>query len=84
MCATYEIPAGAMRGMNRSMVPALISMLGTCAFRLLYVFTYFPAHRSVETLVMVYPLSWVMTCIVMNTACQLVFRSAEKKIAAQV
>lgn len=79
MCATYEIPAGAMRGMNRSMVPALISMLGTCAFRLLYVFTYFPAHRSVETLVMVYPLSWVMTCIVMNTACQLVFRKAEKK-----
>ena len=50
------------------MVPALISVLGTCAFRLLYVGTWFPAHRSLENLLQIYPLSWILTGIAMNTA----------------
>ena len=68
LCATYEVTAGALRGMNRSMVPALISILGTCAFRLLYVFFIFPMHRSIGALLLVYPISWVLTGIAMNTA----------------
>lgn len=68
LCATYEIPAGALRGMNRSMVPALISILGTCAFRLLYVLAIFPLNRTPEMLMLVYPLSWVLTGVAMNTA----------------
>lgn len=79
LCATYEIPAGAMRGMNRSMVPALISVLGTCAFRLLYVFLFFPAHRSIENLILVYPASWVLTGVAMNVAYFLVRRKAFAK-----
>lgn len=68
LCATYEVTAGALRGMNRSMVPALISVLGTCAFRLLYVFTIFPLNRTPEMLMLVYPLSWIITGVAMNTA----------------
>ena len=80
LCATYEIPGGSMRGMNRSLAPAIISTLGTCAFRLAYVFFFFPAHRSVETLVQVYPLSWILTCVVMNTAHALVLRRAFRTV----
>ncbi len=76
MCATYEIPGGALRGLNRGLVPALISMLGTCAFRLIYVSFIFPMNRTPETLMMVYPLSWVLTCIAMNTAFFIVYRKA--------
>lgn len=68
LCATYEVPAGALRGMNRSMVPALISILGTCAFRLLYVFAVFPMNRTPEMLMLVYPISWVITGVAMNIA----------------
>ncbi|MBQ1290688.1 MAG: MATE family efflux transporter [Lachnospiraceae bacterium] len=76
MCGTYEIPGGALRGLNRGLVPALISMLGTCAFRLIYVFLIFPSHRTPEALILVYPLSWVLTCIAMNTAYFIVYRRA--------
>jgi len=76
LCATYEIPGGCMRGMNRSMVPAMISVLGTCAFRLLYVLVFLPTHRSVETLMLVYPLSWILTCAAMNAAYLIVRRRA--------
>ena len=74
LIGTYEIPGGVLRGLNRSLVPALISVLGTCAFRLLYLFTYFPAHRTVETLLTVYPASWILTGVVMNVALALVWR----------
>ena len=80
LCSTYELPAGALRGLNWSIVPALISMLGTCAFRLLYVLTYLPAHRSMETLIKVYPISWVLTGVVMNAAYLVVSRRAFRQL----
>ena len=68
LCATYEITGGALRGMERSSIPALISIFGTCAARLLYVHSVFPLHRTPEMLLLVYPVTWVLTTIAMNTA----------------
>ena len=68
LCATYEITAGALRGMDRSTIPALISIFGTCAARLLYVQVFFPLHRTVEVLILVYPVTWILTCLLMNGA----------------
>ncbi len=81
ICGSYEISGGALRGLNRSMVPALISVLGTCAFRLLYVGLWFPQHRSLETLLLVYPFSWVVTSIAMQTAYFIVRRRAFRETA---
>ena len=74
LVGSYEITAGALRGLNHSMVPALISVIGTCAFRLTYVFFIFPAHRSFLGLILVYPLSWILTGTAMNIAYQIVRR----------
>ena len=68
LCATYEITGGALRGMNRSAIPALISIFGTCAARLAYVQFFFPLYRSPEVLILVYPVTWVLTTIAMNSA----------------
>ena len=68
LCATYEITGGALRGMDRSAVPALISIFGTCAARLAYVAYIFPMHRTPEVLILVYPVTWVLTTIAMNSA----------------
>ncbi len=81
ICGSYEISGGALRGLNRSMVPALISVLGTCAFRLLYVGIWFPQHRSLETLLLVYPFSWVVTSIAMQTAYFIVRKRAFRETA---
>ena len=68
LVGTYEISAGALRGINRGLVPALISVIGTCGFRMLYLFAIFPMYRSPAALMMVYPFSWILTGIAMNTA----------------
>ena len=44
--------------------------------RKIYVFLIFPSHRTPEALMLVYPLSWVLTCIAMNTAYFIVYRRA--------
>ena len=81
LCGTYEITAGALRGINRSMIPAIISILGTCLVRLIYVFTIFPIFGTVEALILVYPITWVITGTAMNTAYFLVRKKAFAEIA---
>ncbi len=79
LCGTYEITAGALRGMNRSMVPAVISVLGTCLVRLLYVFFVFPQFNTPAALIMVYPVTWVITGICMNAAYLIARRDMEQQ-----
>ena len=61
LIASYEVSGGCLRGMNYSLFPTIISILGTCVFRLIYVFAYIPSHHTFESLFHVYPLSWLLT-----------------------
>ncbi len=61
LIASYEVTGGCLRGMGHSLTPTVISILGTCVFRLIYVFTYIPTHHTFESLFHVYPLSWILT-----------------------
>ena len=67
LIGTYEISGGCLRGMNKSLSPALISIFGTCVFRLIYVFTYIPTHHTFSALFHVYPLSWIITGLITIT-----------------
>lgn len=70
----YEISGGAIRGMNHSLAPAMISILGTCAFRLFYVLVIFPHFNTPEMLLWVYPFSWILTAVVMLSCFFLIYR----------
>ncbi len=59
MC-TYEVSGGAMRGMGYSMLPAIITIFGTCVFRLAWVATVFAHVKSYIMLMAVYPASWAV------------------------
>ena len=63
-----EICSGCMRGYGRSMVPALICMLGICGVRIGWVFTAFRANSTFPTLLTAYPLSWIVTGIALAVA----------------
>lgn len=61
--ASYEVPAGALRGMGVSMLPAIITVAGTCVLRIVWVETVFAADPTFATLTTVYPVSWIVTGI---------------------
>lgn len=65
---TIDIISGAMRGYGESLTPALIALVCICGVRIAYIFTYFASHRSFTTLMLAYPISWIITVIVISAA----------------
>lgn len=63
----YEVTSAAMRALGRSLTPALIVMGGTCVLRVIWV-ALFPADGSFTMLLSVYPVSWMLTNILMFIA----------------
>ena len=61
VCSLYEIPAGVLRGTGRAVLPAADMMVGTCAFRIVWIMMVFRAHPSPEALFHAFPLSWLAT-----------------------
>ncbi len=66
LCNLYEIPAGCLRGRGHSLYPAVATMLGTCAFRVLWIFTFFRLNPTLSMLYHVFPLSWIATILLVN------------------
>lgn len=55
--------SGCMRGYGYSMPPAMVTLIVICSVRLIWVYTAFPLSPTYETLMMVYPLSWIITML---------------------
>lgn len=68
LTGTYEISAGAMRGMGVSLLPSIITFMGTFVFRIIWVNTAFKIYNSITGLLIVYPISWVLIGITMMIA----------------
>lgn len=63
ICNLYEIPAGVLRGSGHALYPAVSTMIGTCAFRIIWIFTAFRAAPSLPMLYHAFPLSWAATIL---------------------
>ena len=59
--STYEVTAGALRGMGWSILPTVVVIIGSCVLRIVYVFTLFPLLGSFEALMNIYPVTWIVT-----------------------
>lgn len=68
LCGIMDLIPGALRGMGRSAVPMLLSVIGTVGTRIIWIYLIFPAHRSLAVLFISYPVSWLAT-IIMQAAC---------------
>lgn len=58
-----ELVSGCLRGIGYSSVPAIICVVGICGIRVFYVYLIYPSMVSFSNLMMVYPISWVVTVL---------------------
>ena len=65
ICCFYEIPAGFLRGTGHSTLPAVLTVLGTCVLRIIWIFTVFQYYHTLESLFVVFPISWAVTIVLM-------------------
>lgn len=80
LCGLMDLFPGAMRGMGYSLVPMVISIIGTVGLRIVWIFWVFPLKRSLDVLFISYPASWVLT-IIMQAVC---FYFVRKKVHSQL
>ena len=61
LTATYEVESAALRGMGKSLEPAIFTILGTVVFRVIWLLTVFRMLPTYEWLMNVYVASWIFT-----------------------
>ena len=65
LCGLLDVMTGVLRGIGYSLLPMVVSLLGACAFRILWVMTVFAAVPTMNCLMISYPVSWGLTFAVM-------------------
>lgn len=58
-----EIFSGSLRGVGDCWIPMLITCLGVCVLRVIWIMTAVPFHRTIQTIVFSYPLTWSVTTV---------------------
>ena len=56
-----DVLSGGLRGMGASVVPMIVSILGACGLRILWIYTIFQEVHTPACLYISYPISWLIT-----------------------
>jgi putative MATE family efflux protein len=64
----YEGMSGYMRGFGISLTPALLTILGVCGTRIIWIYTVFPQSQTFETIMQVYPISLAINMVLIFAA----------------
>ena len=61
LCGMMDVVAGSVRGLGYSILPMLVSLVGACVFRVVWIFTVFQWQHTLFSLYVSYPISWALT-----------------------
>ncbi len=85
LCGLMDVGCGILRGMGKAIQPMIVSLLGSCAFRIIWVKTiceWYPG--KIMLLYISYPISWILTASVHYLFCFYFYRYLMKKHRAAV
>ena len=83
LCGIMDVMTGVLRGIGYSTLPMIVSLMGACVFRLLWIATVFQAHRSMFVLLLSYPVSWALTFIVLVILFAVLWKRVKKRFDEQ-
>ena len=69
MALSYAVSAfmdatiAASRGLGKTVVPTVVVILGSCVFRLVWIYTVFASIHTIRSLYLLYPVSWSITAV---------------------
>lgn len=82
LASTYEISGAYMRGLGYSVLPMLLTVIGTCLLRLVWVALFPLIDYSYTTLLAIYPVSWAITGLAVVIAAFIVQRHVFRRVIA--
>lgn len=81
LCGLMDCSANTLRGLGCSMTPMVITLLGACGLRILYLATFYqiPRFHTYHSIFVSYPLSWGSTFLVLLAVLIFIFRKMGKE-----
>ena len=76
LCGMMDVMVGSIRGLGCAIMPMIVSLMGACVFRVVWVLTVFPVYHTQFSLYISYPISWTITFLV-HLICFIVVRKKE-------
>ncbi len=83
LCGLMEVGCGALRGLGKSITPMIVSLVGSCVLRVVWIYTVFSAIPTLQCLYISYPISWVITATVHFVFCFVTLRRLERRYGDQ-
>lgn len=83
LCGLMDILVGSLRGLGYSFIPMIVSLIGVCAFRVLWVNVVFKNSPTLTTLYISYPISWVITALVLAIGVIVVFKKVKNRFGVE-
>ncbi len=80
LCGIMDTLASAIRGIGHSLVPTIITLVGACLSRIVWIMTVFKKEKfhTPDVIFTAYPLSWILTFLVLLLAFILFYRKLKK------
>lgn len=79
----YEVMSGYLRGFGFSLVPAILTTVGVCVLRIIWINTVFPANRTFVTIMTAYPVSLATTAVLIFIAL-IIYRPTDRQKDLQI
>lgn len=87
LCGIMEVGCACVRGMGKSLAPTIVSLLGSCVSRIVWIYTVFPfapeAMRQ-QVLYYCYPLSWAATALAHFIVFFIILKKTKKQYELQL
>ena len=83
LCGAMDVMTGSLRGIGYSLLPMIISLMGACVFRIIWVMTIFAANHTMDCLLMSYPVTWALTFAVLVGVFALVWPRVKRQYTAE-
>lgn len=82
--ALMDVLAGCIRGIGYNILPMMVTLVGACMSRILWLATVFqlPAYHRIETVYVVYPLSWTLTTLIHLVCLYFAYRKMKQSFQA--
>ncbi|MBQ3670808.1 MAG: MATE family efflux transporter [Treponema sp.] len=79
-CGMMDCMASAIRGVGHSVMPMIVTLVGACGLRMVYIFTFFqiPRFHTFQSIFYSYPLSWIVTFLFLTASFVWVMRGLER------
>ena len=61
--AFMDCTTAATRALGKTVFPTIVMILGSCVFRIVWIYTVFVVYRTTQALYLLYAVSWIITAI---------------------